>query len=162
MCNLFQACFGDNSQVIMLTLLISQSCRGQHVGCNINCDLALAVFTDLSHLLDPASSINSPEHHLGLSIGAQRFSTLPSVMLPMTPPLSNMSTYMKPAKHFVCALCDRAFQRPAELERHKRTHTGEKPYSCGFCQKPFTTTSNRNAHMKVCFTIPGKHKQAQT
>ena len=32
------------------------------------------------------------------------------------------------------------------LTSHKRTHNGEKPYSCGFCQKTFAHLAGFNTH----------------
>ena len=32
-----------------------------------------------------------------------------------------------------CNYCGKIFTRPAELERHIRVHTGERPYKCPHC-----------------------------
>ena len=40
-------------------------------------------------------------------------------------------------KRHVCDRCDKRFDWPSELERHKRIHTGEKPFICKHCDKGF-------------------------
>ncbi|XP_052249663.1 zinc finger protein 235-like [Dreissena polymorpha] len=41
----------------------------------------------------------------------------------------------------VCLICNKMFQSQTFLDRHIRSHTGEKPYACPCCQRPFSTTS---------------------
>jgi uncharacterized Zn-finger protein len=50
-----------------------------------------------------------------------------------------------PKKH-VCTLCKKSFAMKSYLKAHYRSHTGEKPYQCGKCEKCFSTTSSRTYH----------------
>jgi len=48
----------------------------------------------------------------------------------------------------VCPYCGRQFKRPASLQIHLVTHTGERPYACRHpgCDKRFGQSSTRNFH----------------
>jgi transcription factor STE12 len=49
-----------------------------------------------------------------------------------------------PAKTFTCPVlsCGRLFKRLEHLKRHVRTHTQERPYVCGICEKKFSRSDN--------------------
>ncbi|XP_047478197.1 longitudinals lacking protein, isoforms H/M/V-like isoform X25 [Penaeus chinensis] len=53
----------------------------------------------------------------------------------------------------VCAICNKAFETRYKLERHQRTHTGEKPYACPYCPHRCNQRDNLKAH------IASRHKE---
>ncbi|XP_074027140.1 uncharacterized protein isoform X2 [Leptinotarsa decemlineata] len=45
---------------------------------------------------------------------------------------------MKNKEKVPCNICDKSFRYRSELERHKLTHSGDKPYLCNICgEKPY-------------------------
>lgn len=45
--------------------------------------------------------------------------------------------------------CTRRFVNRLDLERHMRTHTGERPYQCTVCHKFFRQTGTLRVHMRI-------------
>ena len=58
----------------------------------------------------------------------------PCVTVHLTPPL--------------CSCVDR-FSRSDELSRHRRSHSGIKPYECSLCEKKFARSDHLSKHTKV-------------
>nr|XP_032810747.1 zinc finger protein 40-like isoform X2 [Petromyzon marinus]XP_032810748.1 zinc finger protein 40-like isoform X2 [Petromyzon marinus] len=49
---------------------------------------------------------------------------------------------------YVCGTCGMGCAKPSVLEKHVRSHTGERPYPCSICNSAFKTKSNLSKHMK--------------
>ncbi|XP_025101596.1 LOW QUALITY PROTEIN: zinc finger protein 271-like [Pomacea canaliculata] len=52
-------------------------------------------------------------------------------------------------KTFFCETCSATFNDQSNFVRHKRIHTGVKPYSCKICNKQFNQSGGLKAHMQV-------------
>lgn len=51
-------------------------------------------------------------------------------------------------KDFECSVCKKKFRRKLELTEHMARHTGQVLYTCPFCPKTFTSSSNYFSHRK--------------
>lgn len=56
------------------------------------------------------------------------------------------STTVPPEKKHRCPECGKRFVSSSKLERHKRVHTGERPYRCELCPATFTQKGGLKAH----------------
>ena len=44
--------------------------------------------------------------------------------------------------------CNSVFKKSCNLRDHFRKHTGQRPFSCKFCNKTFTQSGNLGRHLK--------------
>ncbi|XP_015234093.1 PREDICTED: zinc finger protein OZF-like [Cyprinodon variegatus] len=68
-----------------------------------------------------------------------------------SPSLPNEGSQRKvqPGLKFSCDDCGKLLTSKRGLNRHKKLHTGQKPYTCDVCGKIFSAKPNFNTHMKI-------------
>jgi uncharacterized Zn-finger protein len=52
-------------------------------------------------------------------------------------------------KPFNCEICSRDFSQTSHLAEHRRTHSGEKPFICEICDRAFSRASNLAVHRRT-------------
>lgn len=52
-------------------------------------------------------------------------------------------------KPYGCKVCSKAFAQLVALQQHERIHTGDKPYNCEICGKRFSQKANKTKHVKI-------------
>jgi len=66
--------------------------------------------------------------------------------------LSHLERHMRTHtgdRPYTCYACDRQFAQVGNLNLHVRTHTGERPYTCDSCGKRFSRIDNLNTHQRI-------------
>ncbi|XP_067857833.1 zinc finger protein 40 isoform X2 [Heptranchias perlo] len=92
----------------------------------------------------------NPPNCVRVGSGSKQLQVTPIVNSGMDQVADILLKDQKPKKQgkYICGFCNRACAKPSVLQKHIRSHTGERPYPCVTCGFSFKTKSNLYKHKK--------------
>ncbi|XP_066187006.1 zinc finger protein 831 [Sylvia atricapilla] len=103
-------------------------------------------------ILNPLVPQEGAEHkQLGQSLTLSIVSTLPVLSSPSSCGNASVGSPGKSKRSgkYICKHCGRDCLKPSVLEKHIRSHTGERPFPCTTCGIAFKTQSNLYKHRRT-------------
>lgn len=109
--------------------------------------------THQSELLSLTLASYEGQGNISTPFGLSQLVSQATISSPLTTSQSYLQSPTTPTandRRYPCRFesCPKVFKRKEHLQRHFRSHTGEKPYQCPECLHWFSRNDNLNAHMK--------------
>ncbi|MPC21921.1 Oocyte zinc finger protein XlCOF6 [Portunus trituberculatus] len=106
-----------------------------------SCELCFKSFVDHHTLRLHLISVHKPKTIACLHSGCNKVFSTDALM---------KSHYWYHLKHrFPCDVCGQTFSTESYMHKHRRTHSGIRPYTCVDCGKTYLSVSHLNKHRRV-------------
>ncbi|XP_038600389.1 GDNF-inducible zinc finger protein 1-like [Tachyglossus aculeatus] len=116
--------------------------HGIHVVVKYSCNLCLQLFSNRQNLLQHRLTVHSDQRRFPCAICGKRFKRRKDISDHIR------RVHEKKRTPQACPYCDKLISSKCGLTVHIRTHTGEKPYKCGYCPACFAQRSAYNTHVR--------------